>query len=124
MTPPLSQLRSAVLALHKALIDAERHTYEQEFGPISPGGFLQVITRGTAYRWIDPLSQAILAIDEAIDTPDEAPSDAELVALIKHLLVLDGRDDDFGQRYAALVHAQPDILFAHSQVWRLLREPS
>ena len=41
----LAQLREALLALHKALVDSERISYEQNLGTIpSPNHFLKLLT--------------------------------------------------------------------------------
>jgi hypothetical protein len=38
----LSEVRRPLLALHKAILDHERASYEKEFGPATPAAFLQV----------------------------------------------------------------------------------
>ena len=54
----LSQLREAVLELHKALVDSERVSYEQNLGTIpSPNHFLQLLTNDPWFAWLHPLSQ-------------------------------------------------------------------
>jgi len=45
----LTDLRSALLNLHKALVDSERVSYEKTVGQIqSPGHFLQLVRRALA----------------------------------------------------------------------------
>src|SRR5689334_21799129 len=64
----LERIRSALLNLHKALIDSERVTYEQTMGRIkSPGHFLQLVTSDPWFAWLQPLSQLIVSMDEAQD---------------------------------------------------------
>src|SRR5882672_3559558 len=64
----LTQLREALLRLHKALVDSERISYEKNIGTIpSPNHFLQLLTRDPWFAWLHPLSQFIVAMDEALD---------------------------------------------------------
>ena len=49
----LAQLRAALLQLHKALVESERHSYEQNIGSItSPGHFLQLLTTDPWFAWL------------------------------------------------------------------------
>ena len=68
MTTNTPSLRDALLALHKTLVDAERVSYEQTIGAIqSPNQFLQLLTSDPWFAWLHPLSQLIVALDEAQD---------------------------------------------------------
>ena len=61
-------MRHALLALHKVVVDSERVSYEQTVGPIqSPGHFLQLLTGDPWFAWLQPLSQLIVAMDEALE---------------------------------------------------------
>ena len=64
----LAGLREALLGLSKALIESERVTYEQTIGKISsPNHFLQLLLTDPWFAWLQPLSQLIVAMDEALD---------------------------------------------------------
>src|SRR5208282_2596213 len=64
----LQVLRDALLDLHKALVDAERVSYEKTLGVIqSPNHFLQLLTTDPWFAWLQPLSQLIVAMDEALE---------------------------------------------------------
>jgi hypothetical protein len=100
----LSEIRRPLLALHKAILDHERASYEKEFGPVTPAAFLQVLINGSAFRWLTPLSTVIANVDEILDdfSPDQ-PNNA------------------FLPRYLPLLQADPAILHHHGQVSQLLR---
>src|SRR5258708_29107075 len=67
----LEELRPALLALHKTLVDSERVTYEKTVGAIrSPNQFLQLLTTDPWFAWLQPLSQLIVSIDEALDAKE------------------------------------------------------
>jgi hypothetical protein len=69
----LEKVRRALLALHKALVDSERISYEQTMGPIqSPNHFLQLLMRDPWFVWLQPLSQLIVSMDEALDAKETA----------------------------------------------------
>src|SRR5258708_7909259 len=76
MTEPfrkrLEEVRHALLTLHKALVDSERITYEKTVGPIrSPNQFLQLLTTDPWFAWLQPLSQLIVSMDEALDPKEQ-----------------------------------------------------
>src|SRR5205807_2560397 len=85
----IGQLRDALLALHKTLIDSERVSYEQTFGTIaSPNEFLRLLLNDPWFTWLRPLSGFISALDETLDgeelmTPEQARS---FIARAKELL--------------------------------------
>ena len=65
--PPgfIDDLRHSVLALHKALLDAQRIRYEREHGRISTSGeFLGLVLEHPSFAWLRTLSALIARIDE------------------------------------------------------------
>src|ERR1043165_4278003 len=79
----LQALRSALLTLHKALVDSERVEYEKVMGKIqSPNHFLQLLTTDPWFAWLSPLSKLIVSIDEALDEKEPLTS-AAVEALIQ-----------------------------------------
>ena len=76
MTDPLrkrlEEVRHALLALHKALVDSERISYESTIGAIrSPNQFLQLLITDPWFAWLQPLSQLIVSMDEALDAKEQ-----------------------------------------------------
>ena len=62
-----SQLRRAVLELHKALMDAQRIRYERLHGRIATNGeFLGLVLEHPQFAWLRALSALIARLD-AID---------------------------------------------------------
>jgi hypothetical protein len=73
---PLQELRDALLDLHKTLIDSERAVYETNVGPInSPHHFLQLLSGDPWFAWLRPVSQLIVAMDEALDAKEPLTRD-------------------------------------------------
>jgi hypothetical protein len=116
---PLLDLRHCLLDLHKTLIDSERAVYEANVGPIeSPHHFFQLLTNDAWFAWLRPVSQLIVAIDEALDA-DEPLTNDNVDALINEsvfLLIPAKSGGEFGERYMAALQRDPQVVLAHAQV--------
>ena len=123
MQQRLQQLREPLLVLHKALVDSERVSYEQTIGVIqSPNHFLQLLTRDPWFAWLQPLSQLIVAMDEALDEKDPltpAIVDA-LVNQTRLLLVVSESGDGFPKHYFDALQRDPGVVLAHADVNKVL----
>jgi hypothetical protein len=118
----LMELRHALLKLHKALLDSERVGYEKTIGKIqSPNHFLQLLTTDPWFAWLRPLSQLIVAMDEALDA--EAPLTlAKVDALVRQsklLLVASETSEEFSGHYFEAMQRDPDVVLAHAEVVKL-----
>lgn len=70
---PINQLKSDLLTLHKALLDEVKKTYEETHGAIAnPGVLFRLVVEDQAFQWLRPLSETIVAIDEALETDPPA----------------------------------------------------
>jgi hypothetical protein len=111
LLPPL-------LALHKAVLAAERRGHERVHGRLSSAEFLQIVSDPLRYGWLKPLNELILAL-EAGD--DEQASDAELLERARELLAPPKEKTPFGRRYLSLMQREPGLVLAHAEVAKLLR---
>ena len=123
MSHQLPELREALLKLHKALVESERVTYEETLGPIqSPNHFLQLLTTDPWFAWLHPLSELVVAIDEALDADE--PLTTEMVeALVKQartLLVASETGDGFAKHYDEALQRDPDVVLAHGEVAKII----
>lgn len=118
----LQNLRNALLRLHKALVESERITYEKTIGAIqSPNQFLKLLISDPWFAWLQPLSQLIVAMDEAQDSR-ESPTDADAEALIKQarlLLVASEEGQSFQRHYFDALQRDPDVVLAHADAAKL-----
>ena len=123
MSPRLPELREALLHLHKTLVDSERVSYEQTMGAIqSPNHFLQLLTGDPWFAWLQPLSQLIVAMDEAIDAKEPmtpAMADA-LVKQTRLLLVASETGEGFSKHFDDALQRDPDVVLAQAEVAKLL----
>ena len=118
----LTELRHALLKLHKTLVDSERVGYEKTMGKIqSPNHFLQLLTDDPWFAWLRPLSQLIVAMDEALDTEEPlTPSKvAALVQQSKLLLVASENSEGFSGHYFQALQRDPDVVLTHADVAKL-----
>jgi len=119
----LEEVRQALLALHKAIVDSERITYEKTVGAIqSPNHFLQLLTGDPWFAWLQPLSQLIVSMDEALD-PKEQLTTRILDALLKQtrlLLTPSESGEGFAHHYFDALQRDPDVVIAHGEAMKLL----
>src|SRR5277367_5606913 len=98
----LTELRDALLRLHKALMETERISYEKTFGKIqSPYQFLKLLTDDPWFAWLRPVSQLVTAMDEMLDAKEPltvSGADA-FVAQARTLLVPTVSGEGFSQHY-------------------------
>ena len=67
----LNELRSALLKLHKSLVDNENARHEAEHGPIaSSGQYLQLLINDTKFTWLQPYTRLVVAVDIVLDSKD------------------------------------------------------
>ena len=120
----LEEVRHALLTLHKALVDSERISYERTIGTIqSPNHFLQLLTRDPWFAWLQPLSQLIVSMDEALDAKEPLTA-AVVEAFVKEtsrLLAPSEGGEGFSRHYFDALQRDPDVIFAHAEVTKLLR---
>ena len=119
----LSGLRNTLLVLHKALVDSERVSYEQTVGTItSPNHFLKLLTSDPWFAWLQPFSQLIVALDEAIEEkePLTAAGANALVKQTGQLLTASETGEGFSRHYFDALQRDPDVVLAHAEVLKLI----
>jgi hypothetical protein len=120
----LTEVREALLHLHKALMESERVSYEQTFGKItSPYQFLHLLTTDPWFAWLRPMSQLIAAMDEDLESKEpltKKQADA-LATQARTFLVATTGGEGFSRHYDEALQRDPDVVFAHAEVAKLLR---
>lgn len=123
----LTRLREALLQLHKALVDSERVSYEQNIGTIpSANHFLKLLTDDPWFAWLHPLSQLIVTMDQALDTRARLPLTSDdagkLVKRTADLLVASETGDGFARNYFDALQRDPDVVMAHAEAAKWFRQ--
>jgi hypothetical protein len=106
-------LRSALLALHKAVLTVERRQLERVHGRLGNAEFLQIVSDPVRYGWLKPFSALILAFDDG-------DYEGDVVADARELLQPPKADTAFGRRYLSLMQREPMLVVEHREVARLL----
>ena len=109
----MDDLRTALLALHKALLAVERRQLERVHGRLANAEFLQIVADPVRSGWLKPFSNLILAFDDAEHEGDVAEAARELLLPPK-------AETPFGRRYLSLMQREPGLVVEHRAVTRLL----
>ena len=119
----LTDMRRVLLGLHKALIAAEQLTYERINGRVgSTGQLLQLVLNDPWFTWLHPLSQLVIRIDELLEEDSELTTvEVEhFLADVRTLIRPSEEGDGFERSYYEALQREPDVIFAHVEVKRLL----
>jgi hypothetical protein len=119
----LESLRESVLALHKTLIDAERTAYEQAFGTVeSQSKFIQLLISDPWFAWLHPISELVIAMDEALEAEEPVTMDQvkHLADKTRALLKASEEGQGFERSYFEALQREPDVVLAHSEVTKRL----
>ncbi|PZV12374.1 MAG: hypothetical protein DCF22_12485 [Leptolyngbya sp.] len=120
----LREVRHGFLRLHKALLDAERETYEQHFGKIQTNGdFFQLVISHEWFNWLRPMSQFIVQVDELLDDKDAIAAGQihDLMQQAQQLLKASEEGTLTEQRYDQAIQRSPDIAFMHAALLNSLK---
>ena len=117
----MENTRTALLSLHRTLVDFERRTYEKTHGRTSGGDFLQALVRDPSLAWLAPLTSQIARLDELADAKETAAQRRTWRARMRSLLRRDAADGAFGAEYAKRIESSPDVAFAHAAALHSLK---
>ena len=116
-------MRSSLLSLHKALILAEQVTYERINGRVaSTSQLLQLVLNDPWFTWLHPLSQLVVRIDELLEDESELSLvEVEHFLIEARALIRPSEEGDgFERSYYEALQREPDVIFAHVEVKKLL----
>jgi hypothetical protein len=123
----LTDVRHALLHLHKTLLEWERAAYEKVHGRVSGHELLHATLNDPQFAWLRPLSELIVRIDAMLDAdlPDDAASPSSSVGIVvaeaRRLVAPDEGGTRYGQRYHQALQESPDAVFAHRGVADVLK---
>jgi hypothetical protein len=119
----LTDLRQALLRLHKTLLDWERAAYDRVHGRTTGNPLLQAILNDPQFAWLRPLSELIVRIDETLDNDvADVPGEADaIVAQARKLVSPVEQGAPYAERYQTALQEYPDAVFAHRDVALVLK---
>jgi hypothetical protein len=123
----LVAVRPRLLELHRQLLEAERADMERFQGRLSGAEFLQIATDSLRLAWLQPISELIVEIDEALEGKErepEAPTGddpaAALIGRARALVAPPDAESAFGRRYLGMLQRHPGVVIAHSALLQAL----
>jgi hypothetical protein len=114
MTDPRA-LRTALLALHRELLEAQRIRAERFGGRMSAGEVLQAAADDLRFDWLRVLSQLIAELDEGLGLQERDQVDS-VIARARGLLAPPDAASTFGARYLQALQDDPAVVLAHRDV--------
>jgi hypothetical protein len=119
----LKNLRVALLHLHKVLLEWERTGYERIHGRQSSHDLLNVILSDPQFAWLRPMSQLIVRIDEFLSakTPPMRNDVEAIVSDVRALTTPNETGNTYERRYYMALQEQPDAIFAHRDLIKLVK---
>ena len=122
----LRALRTGALALHKAILDAERVRYERSRGQLSGAQhLLRLVLEDSFFAWFRPLATFVVQADERL-SEERAVERAEVDAFAEQLRALLQSDEsagDFHHEYRRTLQDVPDVVILHGRLIKLLQQP-
>jgi hypothetical protein len=121
----LKQARIQLLRLHKALLDAEKNTYEITHGPIvSNMEFFNLVLNHEWFQWLRPISGLIAEVDEAIGNK-KAPIEPDTAGVYLEraytLIVVDPTGDSHGRKYYEAIERDANVARLHVELTQILQ---
>ncbi|MCX5723192.1 MAG: hypothetical protein NTX84_01490 [Nitrospirae bacterium] len=119
----LLDVRGGILNLHKALILAEQVTYERINGRVeSTGQLLQLVLTDPWFTWLHPISQLVISVDDLLENESELSSieTEHFLREARTLIRPSEEGDGFERSYYEALQRDPDVIFSHVEVKRLL----
>jgi catechol 2,3-dioxygenase len=121
----LADVRTRLLALHKALLDDAKTAYELDRGRIaSPGALLQLVIHDPWFAWLHQISELVVRIDE-MTAPDAKAGEQDartVIEQIDRLLIPSETGEPFARRYFEAIQRQPAVVLAHGDVKKQLKQ--
>jgi hypothetical protein len=111
----MSDVRSALLELHRRLLEAQRVQTERFGGRMSSAELLQAAADDLRFSWLKELSELIATLDQARADEDVAAQEAA-IARARELLAPPDPDTPFGARYLRALQDHPEVVLAHRDV--------
>ncbi len=120
----LTELRHALVPLHRTLLDWERVAYERVHGRTGAAEMLKIIVGDPQFAWLRPVSELIARIDDVLqsDGPDVRIDVDPIIEQTRRLVAPDEEGTPYERRYHAALQEVPDVVFAHRRVTAILRD--
>jgi hypothetical protein len=123
MLQRLRELRPILLRFHKALLEAEKTSYEQANGQIrSKGEYFQLVVGHEWFSWLRPISQFVVQMDEVLMSKQPQPPEKayELMEAARTLLTTSDTGTALKERYQVAIQHDPSIADMYVKISELV----
>jgi hypothetical protein len=117
------ELRTALLQLHKVLLEGEQRSYERGHGRIaSSAELLQIVMHDPRFAWLHSLSELVVRIDEMLDADEPIEEEARkaLFSEARSLVTPSETGSGRAKRYHIALQRDPAVVVAHGELVRVL----
>lgn len=117
----LIALRSALLRVHKTLLEMERRTYEREHGHVNAGELFRLVVDHAQFAWLHNISEFVVRIDESLAAEEPVTPEYTSVAysLARKMFVPTESGDHFQKKYFDAIQHDPAVVIEHAELARL-----
>jgi hypothetical protein len=117
--------RTALLGLHKVLVDAELARYAAAFGPVNgPHHALKLLSDNPWFQWLRPFVQLVVQIDERLaDARPLTVGEVDTFRVETRTLLQSPVDSLVGREYQRSLQELPDAVLLHGKLVELTKEP-
>lgn len=117
----LISLRSALLRLHKTLLNMERREYERQFGKVNSGELFRLVVDHAQFAWLHNISEFVVRIDESLAAKEPITPEYTTVAfsLARKMFVPTESGDGFQKKYFDAIQQDPAVVIEHAELVRL-----
>jgi hypothetical protein len=121
----LKQARMGLLRLHKALLEAEKITYEQNHGRIKNNmEFFGLVLNHEWFQWLRPMSGLIAEMDEAMGNKKQPITSDAAVAYLEQtdkLISVNPTAKGHALKYYEAIERDPDVARLHVELTQILQ---
>jgi hypothetical protein len=113
-------LRTALVGLHRQLVEIERRDYERLHGRVSDSAFLAVVVSNPDFSWLGALTTLIVHLETTPRDAGGGSAARESLTEIRKALTSGADGGEFNRKYAMLLKRDSELFSAHGAVMREL----
>lgn len=114
-------LRTALLRIHKALLEMERRDYERAHKKVNAGELFRLVVDDPQFAWLHNISEFVVRIDESLAGKEPITEQEALQAaqLAKKMFAPTESGDAFQKRYYDAIQSDPQVVMEHAELARV-----
>ena len=119
----LTEVRGALVDLHRTLVESVQVSFEKIHGRVGPGELLRLALHDPLFTWLRPVSTLVAELDDVLADPEVTVDDTVLKSFRDSIDRRLGDDSDrFALSYGVLLQTDPAVGVAHGALKRHLTD--